>query len=238
MVKLRNLNLGYGKKTVLSNINLDIKHGEIVAIVGESGCGKSSLMSHLYQLDRTNIAWCPQDANLIPALSAFHNIYAGTLNEHTFFYNLRNLIRPYRTEFKRVFKLASKLGLDNILKLSVDRLSGGQQQRVNIARAMIQKHNIFLGDEPVSALDDFHKLNVIKTITEQFSTCIFALHDLDLALACCQRIIGIGKGKIIFDETVSNISKQQLSELYSHYHLNMHPHLNKDDLSRVHTSEL
>ena len=235
MVKLKNLTLGYGRKTVLSNINLDIKHGEVVAIVGESGCGKSSLMSHLYKLDKENIAWCPQDANLIPALSAFHNIYAGTLNEHSFLYNLGNLTRPYKIEFSKVAELASKLNLEDILNLSVDQLSGGQQQRVNIARAMIQKHSLFLGDEPVSALDDFHKRQVIQTITKQFPTCIFALHDLDLALTCCHRIIGIGQGKIIFDEPVSNISRQQLSKLYSH--LNIRHQVNNDHIPRAHTSE-
>ena len=84
---------------------------------------------------------------------------------------------------------------------------------------MIQKHKIFLGDEPVSAQDDFHKIKIIKTIISQFSTCIFILHDLEIALSCCQRVIGIGKGKIIFDEAVSNITKEQLKQVYSHHQI-------------------
>lgn len=217
MFELTQLNLSYGKKRVLSDVTLTIAAGETIAIVGESASGKSTLMSHLYQLNPHEIAWCPQDPRLVPALSAFHNIYAGILNEHSLFYNLRNLIRPYPAEFKKAETIASKLGLENSLKISIEQLSGGQQQRVNIARAMIQKHDVFLGDEPVSALDDYHKKQVIKTITSQFTTCIFALHDLELAMSCCDRIIGLGNGKVIFDEQVSALCRQQLSEVFSHH---------------------
>jgi len=219
MFRLNNLSLDYGKKPILSNINLEITEGEVVAIVGESASGKSTLMSHLYHLKKAQVALCPQEPNLVPSLSAFHNIYAGSLNEHNFFYNLRNLIHPYSSEYEKVAAIAAKLDLKDALKLSVDQLSGGQQQRINIARAMIQKHSAFLGDEPVSAQDDFHKIKIIKTIISQFSTCIFVLHDLDIALSCCQRVIGIAKGKIIFDEPVATITKEQLTQVYSHHQL-------------------
>jgi len=219
MISIDRLDLGYGKKNVLSNISLNIEAGEIVAIVGESASGKSTLMQHLYNLNRQLISWCPQDVGLVPPLSVFHNIYAGTLSEHSFFYNLRNLIKPTSREFAKVSKVANQLNIEHALKTSVEQLSGGQQQRVNIARAMIQDNDIFLGDEPVSALDDFQKRQVISTITQQFTTCIFALHDLDLALNSCQRIIGIKDGKIAFDEQVNELSKSQLANIYSH-----HPH--------------
>jgi len=221
MFKLENLNLHYGKKAVLSNINLEIKEGESVAVVGESASGKTTLMNHLYKLRPNQVAWCPQDEALVPSLSAFHNIYAGTLSEHRFLYNLRNLIRPYPHEYEKVERIAAALDLESALKTSVDQLSGGQKQRINIARAMIQKHAIFLADEPVSAQDDFHKVKIIKTITSSFNTCVFVFHDLDLALTCCQRIIGLAKGKILFDEHVSNVTKKQLSLVYSHHNTNL-----------------
>lgn len=217
MFKLKSLNLNYGSHKVLSDINLEINEGEIVAIVGESGSGKTSLLSQLYAIKPIQVAWCPQTMGLVPSLSAFHNIYAGTLSEHSFLYNLRNLIRPYSNEFQKAEKIAKQLDLTTYLKLSVEQLSGGQKQRVNIARAMIQQKTIFLGDEPVSALDDFQKIKIIHAITAKFSTCIFVLHDLETALTCCQRIIGISGGKIIFDEPVENVSTQQLSSIYSHH---------------------
>lgn len=221
MFKLENLNLHYGKKPVLYNINLEIKEGESVAVVGESASGKSTLMNYLYKLKPEQIACCPQDDALVPPLSAFHNIYAGTLNEHHFLYNLRNLIHPYPHEFEKIRNIARALDLDSVLKTSVDQLSGGQKQRINIARAMIQKHDIFLADEPVSAQDDFHKVKIIKTITSSFKTCVFVFHDLDLALSCCQRVIGLAKGKILFDEPVSNVTKKQLSLVYSHHNTHL-----------------
>jgi len=221
MFKLENLNLHYGKKPVLYNINLEIKDGESVAVVGESASGKSTLMNHLYKSKPDQIAWCPQDEALVPSLSAFHNIYAGTLTEHHFLYNLRNLIHPYPHEYVKIKSIATALDLEGVLKTSVDQLSGGQKQRINIARAMIQKQGIFLADEPVSAQDDFHKVKIIKTITSSFKTCVFVFHDLDLALTCCQRIIGLAKGKILFDEHVSNVTKKQLSLVYSHHNTHL-----------------
>jgi len=176
-------------------------------------------MQHLYDLNKDHISWSPQEFGLVPSLSVFHNIYAGTLSEHSFIYNLRNLIKPVSKEFAKIRQVANQLNIEASLKTSVEQLSGGQQQRVNIARAMVQNNSIFLGDEPVSALDDFQKRQVISTITEQFDTCIFALHDLDLALNSCQRIIGLNDGKIAFDEQVNELSQSQLSLIYSH-----HPH--------------
>ncbi|MFT5717429.1 MAG: phosphonate transport system ATP-binding protein [Oleiphilaceae bacterium] len=217
MFKLEKLNLHYGKKHVLSNISLEINQGESVAVVGESASGKSTLMNHLYNLEPKQIAWCPQDATLVPSLSSFHNIYAGTLNEHNFLYNLRNLIHPNKVEFEKIKAIAVMLDLQHVLKSSVDQLSGGQKQRINIARAMIQKHSIFLGDEPVSAQDDFHKVKIIKSITASFNTSVFVFHDLDVALTCCERIIGLAKGKILFDEPVSKVTKKQLALVYSHH---------------------
>mgnify|MGYP000300702905 CR=1 FL=1 len=226
MFKLDKLNLGYGNAPILSDINLEFMQGETVAIVGESGSGKSTLMAHLYSLLPKHVAWCPQDGALVPSLSTFHNIYAGTLSQHSFIYNLRNLVHPYAAEYKKVKNIAIKLDLQEKLKISVDQLSGGQKQRVNIARALIQPHTIFLGDEPVSAQDDFHKMKIINTLTASFETCIFVFHDLDIALRCCNRIIGLGKGKVLFDEPVTQLTKTQLSLVYSHHVASNHSLMN------------
>ncbi|MBL4607307.1 MAG: ATP-binding cassette domain-containing protein [Pseudomonadales bacterium] len=222
MFKLQNQSLGYGNKLVLKDIDLEIKPGEVIALVGESGCGKSTLLSRLRELQANNVAWCPQQMGLVPVLSVFHNIYAGTLDCHSFFYNLRNLVRPKRQELAKVEEIALQLGLQDVLRISVDQLSGGQQQRVNIARAMIQDRPIFLGDEPVSALDGFQGPSIIRSITEKYSTCIFALQDLELALNECQRIIGIANGNIIFDAQIDELSEMQLSSIYKHHPIRTH----------------
>ena len=157
MFKLRDQSLGYGGAPVLSELDLSIRPGEVVALVGESGCGKSTLLSHLRKLRSEEAAWCPQQPGLVPVLSAFHNIYAGTLGRHNFFYNLRQLLRPSSREWQRVLAVAEPLGIGELLGRSLDQLSGGECQRVNIARACIQQRPLFIGDEPVSALDEYQR---------------------------------------------------------------------------------
>jgi len=217
MLDISGVDLNYGSKRILSDIKLSIHTGDTIALVGESGCGKSTLISHIYSLLENDIALCPQEAGLVEPLSAFHNIYAGTLNTHSFLYNLRNLIYPMSKEFAKAEELAQTLGIKECLKLSIDKLSGGQAQRVNIARAMIQNCSIFLGDEPVSSVDDYHKIKLINEIKTRFETCIFALHDLDIALASCDRIVGLHAGRIAFDCLVKDLTKEQLTLIYQYH---------------------
>jgi phosphonate transport system ATP-binding protein len=226
MFNLSNQSLAYGDKNILHNISLNIKPGEVVALVGESGSGKSTLINHLRSLRPNDVAWCPQQSGLVPTLSAFHNIYAGTLNSHNIFYNLRTLLWPSAAELSKVEAVARKLTIHKQLRVSIDRLSGGQQQRVNIARAMIQSRPVFFGDEPVSSQDEYHSHAIINTIIAAHETCVFALHDLELARTCCQRIIGIAEGAILFDAKVENISDQQLASIYRH-----HPSLQQQRLA-------
>lgn len=202
---------------VFSGVNLDIKTGETVALIGESGVGKTTLLTHLRSLKPEQVAWCPQNPGLVLALSSFHNIYAGTLDQHSFFYSLRQLIKPSLREWEKVLAVAEPLEIVDQLPRSLDQLSGGQQQRVNIARALIQNKSIFLGDEPVSALDEFQRPQVLKHIAEQCETCVFVLHDLDLALQCCDRIIGLGGGRVVVDCAADEIDAQHLAQLFRHH---------------------
>tara|TARA_B100000809_G_scaffold252061_1_gene286299 strand:+ start:1111 stop:1821 length:711 start_codon:yes stop_codon:yes gene_type:complete len=202
---------------VFSGLNLEIAAGETVALIGESGVGKTTLLSHLRSLKPKQVAWCPQDPGLVPALSGFHNIYAGTLDQHSFFYSLRQLIKPSSLEWQKVAAVAEPLGIADQLSRSLDQLSGGQQQRVNIARALIQKKSIFLADEPVSALDEFQRPQVLKHIAAHAQTCVFVLHDLDLALECCDRIIGLGDSGVVVDSAACDIDAQHLAQLFRHH---------------------
>lgn len=215
-IKLNSDALRYGDTLVLHPLNLDIATGQCVAVVGESGAGKSSFLALLRKEVQDNSAWCPQEKGLAPSLSAFHNIYAGTLNQHSVFYNILNFFWPQTRALAQVKRIAEPLGINNFLKQKTNKLSGGQQQRVAIARALIQEREIFIGDEPTSALDPVMAQQLLDTIIKQHQTTIVALHDVDLALHACDRIIGLKDGNIALDAPANTLTKHDLFFLYPH----------------------
>ncbi|RLA41090.1 MAG: phosphonate ABC transporter ATP-binding protein, partial [Gammaproteobacteria bacterium] len=188
---LANAQLAYEGRVVLNNITLSIAPGERVALVGKSGVGKSTLLAALREQQSNSVAWCPQQHGLVPMLSVYHNIYMGGLHRHNVLYNLLNLIKPLSQPLHEVTKLAEPLQLDKSLFDRVEQLSGGQAQRVAIGRALYQQKNIFLGDEPVSAVDDYQAQQLLKLIVEKHQTLVLALHDVEQALHFCDRIIGL-----------------------------------------------
>ena len=163
-IKLDNANLRYGKKSILDNISIDIPQGQSVAIVGESGAGKSSLLTLLREQTQTECAWCPQQKGLVPSLSGFHNIYAGVLDQYSTLFNILNFFWPQTSAQQAVIDAAQALDIQSLLKQKVGQLSGGQQQRVAIGRALIQNKAIFIGDEPISAVDEFMAQSILQTI--------------------------------------------------------------------------
>lgn len=211
---LENCLLGYANESVLLDVNLTIGSGEKIALIGPSGSGKSTLLRHLQGLLPDVVAYCPQHHGLVPMLSTFHNIFMGQLANHPFWYNLLNLIRPQKKEIEAISLVTEKLQFTSKLFTSIDQLSGGQQQRVNIARALFQNRSIFIGDEPTSSTDIYQGQDIISLIGEQHETVIFALHDIELALNSCQRIIGIKDRRIAIDAPSHTLTVESLSHLY------------------------
>lgn len=212
--ELRDQDIGYPNNPVLAGVNLTIAAGESVAIVGVSGSGKSSLLNTLYQQQPDAVALCPQHSMLVTSLSVYHNIYMGQLQDHSFFYNLVNLIKPFAVPMQQVTKLAQLLGLAEKLKVSVDKLSGGQQQRTAIARTLYQQKNIFIGDEPFSNIDPVQGGNLLQLIKSRHQTVIIALHNHQMALEHFDRIVAISDGEIVYDCPTSELTAQQLLTLY------------------------
>jgi len=209
-----NAQLSYQGRAVLNNVSLEITAGERVALVGKSGVGKSTLLAALREQDPNALAWCPQQPGLVPMLSVYHNIYMGGLQRHNSFYNLFNLIKPLSQPLREVTELATRLQLDKHLFDRVEQLSGGQAQRVAIGRALYQGQGAFLGDEPVSAVDDYQAQQLLTLIVEKHATVVLALHDVEQALRFCDRIIGLKDGAIVLDAPSSTLAVSDLSELY------------------------
>lgn len=193
MLELRKINKAFGKKNIFENLDLNIPDGEILAIVGPSGGGKTTLLRMLAGLEKADSgtflldgkAFNPtalneqeqvvgvvfQDFQLFPHLSVFENITLApklVLKETQAVYS------------KKAEKLAVQLGLEDLLQSYPYQLSGGQKQRVAIARAMAMDPQVLAYDEPTSALDPALREQVEKLILslkKEGVTQIVVTHD-------------------------------------------------------------
>lgn len=207
---------------VLNDINLKIRDGEFIALVGASGSGKSTLMNIIGTLDKSTdgkyfldgqdvyslsddkisqlrnkkIGFVFQNFNLIPRMSAIKNVELPMVYAGV----------GKKERKKRAMELLAMVGMENRINHLPNELSGGQKQRVAIARAMVNEPQIILADEPTGSLDSksgravteiFRKLN-----KEQGKTIIMVTHSNEVAQNA-DRIITISDGCIISDEELN-----------------------------------
>lgn len=214
LFELRRHSLSYAGKPVLESIDLRIEAGEKVALVGPSGAGKSSLLRLLQLQHNDQIALCPQQLALVQPLSLFHNIYMGRLGQHPWWYNLTNLVWPLHRPKIEIEQLATLLGLESKLGVSVDKLSGGQQQRAALGRALYQKRPVFFGDEPVSSLDEYQADQILTLLCQRHQTLVVALHDQQQALKHFDRLIALKQGRLVLDAPCSELDCDRLAAVY------------------------
>lgn len=215
MFVLSGVDATYKNNVVLKNIDLEILQGQKVALIGCSGSGKSTLLNLLYQQHAKDISLIPQNLGLVQSLSVFHNVYMGQLGRKPLWYNLVNLLKPLKTPLDKVESILKLVQLDEKIMQPVAQLSGGQQQRTAIARALMQNSNILLADEPISSLDEQQSKLVMQILCKRFNTVILAMHDIDLALQYCDRIIGLKRGVINLDKPSSELNRDDLLKQYS-----------------------
>jgi putative ABC transport system ATP-binding protein len=205
---------------VLKNINLEIKKGEYVSIMGPSGSGKSTMMNLIGALDRPTegrvllnendisklsddrlatirqkmVGFVFQQFNLIPRLTTLENVELPM-----WFAGL-----PKRQRMKRARDLLVQVGLGDRLTHKSTELSGGQMQRVAIARALANKPEIILADEPTGNLDSKSGEEIAKLLNnldQEGKTIIIVTHDREMA-KMARRTISLKDGEIV-DDTVS-----------------------------------
>lgn len=225
----------------LDDINLDIKQGEFVAIIGLSGAGKSTLIRTINKMIdtnsgellvngqdvsklkgkqlrnfRKNIGMIFQSYNLVSRTSVLNNVLIAKVPQMPWYKSLLGL-------FSKEDKIKALEALDkvNILDkayMRADQLSGGQQQRVALARTLCQDPEIILADEPVAALDPVSANQVMqdfKCINEEYNISVLInIHHVDLALKYAKRVIGIKEGKVVFDGDVSSVNENVLKTIY------------------------
>ncbi|HLT13776.1 MAG TPA: ATP-binding cassette domain-containing protein [Marinobacter sp.] len=208
------LTASFEGQRVIGPLSLHVKEGQHVALVGKSGAGKSTLIRLLYDRLNQQASLIPQGLGLVNALPVFHNIYMGQLDQHPTWYNTLTLIRPFQKDRVSVKALLGELDISEKQWVPAATLSGGQRQRVAIARALYRQAPVLLADEPISALDGPMAQLVMQLLTRRFNTSIIALHDIEMALAYCDRIIGIQDGQVALDEPAKNLAPSDIVSLY------------------------
>jgi phosphonate transport system ATP-binding protein len=197
--ELRKASAGYNGRPVLFDIDLTVRTGERVAVMGRSGAGKSTLLNLLYTQFPAAVALVPQAAALVKPLSVFHNVYMGRLDRHSTTYNLRTLVWPASRDVAEVRAVLDSVDLADKIFAQAGTLSGGQQQRTSVARALYNGRPILIGDEPVSALDRVQGAAVLSVLKNRHQTLVLALHDVYLALEHTDRIIVLEQGRKVME---------------------------------------
>lgn len=243
---LQGASLRHGQVQALDAVTLRIETGERVAIIGPSGAGKSSLL-HLMatavqpsagrlellgaqpwalsararQRLRARIGLVHQAPPLPPRQRVVTAVLAGRLGQWSTLRGLLNLLRP--GDVPGVRAVLAQLGLADKLFVQCGQLSGGQLQRVGIARALYQRPQVLLADEPVSAMDPVladHSLALLNHHAQAHGvTLVASLHAVELALAHFPRVIGIREGQVAFDCPAEAVSQHLLDALYANEQL-------------------
>jgi phosphonate transport system ATP-binding protein len=241
VVEINGLTKQFGDTTALDGVNLTVRRGEIVVLLGLSGSGKSTLLRHLDALElptsgsvrvlgedvpaltgrrlrtlRSRVGFIFQQFELVPSLSVLENVLTGALAE------LRGprlgLWSYPKAKKLRALAHLGRVGLLDRAYQRADTLSGGQQQRVAIARALMQNPSILLADEPVASLDPESSDQVMALIREiayeEGLTVLCSLHQVDLAIAWADRIVGLRHGAVVLDLPATGLSKAEVMEIY------------------------
>lgn len=208
------LTASFNGERVIGPLSFQVHRGDHIGLVGKSGAGKSTLIRLLYDRLEAKAALVPQALGLVSALPVFHNVFMGQVDRHSAWYNAVTLVRPFRKDREAVRLLLEELAIPEKQWAPAASLSGGQRQRVAIARAIYRQAPVLLADEPISALDGPMAQQVMAMLTNHFSTSIVAMHDVDLALAHCTRIIGIQNGQIALDAPASEVAAADIAALY------------------------
>jgi polar amino acid transport system ATP-binding protein len=215
LIKLEHLSKRFGDLEVLKDINIDIKEGEVICVIGPSGSGKSTMLRCINQLEtptggeiiydnknvtageialrdmREEVGMVFQRFNLFPMKTVLENVMLAPVLTK----------KKDKHEAKRIgMELLDKVGLASKANVYPKTLSGGQQQRVAIARALAMQPRALLFDEPTSALDPElvgDVLEVMRDLAKNGMTMVVVTHEMGFARDVCDRVIFMADGYIV-----------------------------------------
>ncbi|MDP4088527.1 MAG: amino acid ABC transporter ATP-binding protein [Bacillota bacterium] len=223
MINVKNLQKKFGHLHVLKGIDMTVKKGEVIVVIGPSGSGKSTFLRCLNRLEdvdggeitfkgksifsefkninelRENIGMVFQQFNLFPHMTVMKNITLAPLK-------LNKL--NHEEAHKKASQLLERVGLKDKENAYPNQLSGGQKQRIAIARALAMSPEVMLFDEPTSALDPEmvgEVLQVMKELAEEGMTMVVVTHEMGFAKEVADRVIFMDDGKILEEGTPEEI---------------------------------
>lgn len=241
-IRFVNAGLVYPNGAVgMKDLDLEIRPGEFVVIVGSSGAGKSTLLRAVNGLNlltqgsveidgeplaghssrelrrmRKRIGMIFQDFRLVKRLTVMSNVLIGRL-AHVPGWRAMLGLWP-KTDREIALDALDRVGISDKAWVKASQLSGGQQQRVGIARALAQQPAIILADEPVASLDPVttHQImrDLVRINRELGITTLVNLHFLDLARQYGQRIIGLRFGELVYDGSASTVTDEDFRNIY------------------------
>jgi phosphonate transport system ATP-binding protein len=239
-IDVRQLHKTFGTAPALRDVSLQVRRGEMVALLGASGSGKSTLLRHLNGLQqadagtdssvevlgrrvqqggriardiratRSRVAVVFQQFNLVGRLPVMVNVLAGALHR---------LLRCFpAAELARAQDAMARVNIAKCAWQRASTLSGGQQQRAAISRALVQGAELILADEPIASLDPEASRKVMQSLADVNRdlgvTVLVSLHQVDFAFAFCPRTIALHEGRVVFDGPTRALTPARLRELY------------------------
>lgn len=225
----------------LKDVSLTVADGEVTAIIGRSGAGKSTLLRCINGLERgatgtleidgvdvlaagdrelsaiqRRVGFIWQEYNLVERLSVLNNVLVGRLG-HT--RSTGTLLYHFPPEDREIaVRSLERVSMLHRATHRADRLSGGEKQRVSIARALAQEPRVILADEPVASLDPDLSERVLDDLAriarDEGVPTLINIHDVDLAVACCDRICAIAQGVVVYDGPPSGLTDEVLNRTY------------------------
>lgn len=241
VLQITDLTKKFSGTVALDAVTLTVAPGEMAAVIGRSGAGKSTFLRSINRLDsptsgdisfedvnvgqltgralrkwRCGCAMIFQQFNLVDRMDVLSNVLIGRVSYHS---QLRSCLKLYNTRERALAIMAlDRVEMADFALQRADTLSGGQQQRVAIARALVQEPRIVLADEPIASLDPRSAMHVMRLLRDinckDGITVLCSLHTLDMARSYCDRIIGMRAGQVVFDGPATDVDASTARNIY------------------------
>lgn len=233
-IRVENLSFAYGKKNVLNDISFHANEGELLALIGPNGVGKTTLFRCILGMQskyQGTVYLNEQNIRNFRAKELAHNIaYIPQTHGHVFNYQVKDMVLmgtshkvssfsvPGKREDEVAMAAIKRVGIEHLAKKNYSHLSGGEQQLVLIARALAQQARILIMDEPTSALDygnQTHVLEQVYTLSQEGYTIILSTHNPQHAFWYADKVIALKGGRVeAFGKPDDVLTAELVQKLY------------------------